>query len=364
MQINKKEIPATIAVLLLLLLGLEITARVFLAPYEQPLCIFQADGKLGFRFQPNAQATLEKQEYRASIKTNSLGFRGPEPSAEKTKTRILVLGDSWVVGQGVAEEKTFTRKLENYLAAEGGSVETINAGTSAYGTRQERIMLEGLMPEIKPDVVLLAFYNGNDFSENNDDFLKTTVVNGCIGRGSLFDKAKAFVFKNSRLAYFVEKRLELIEPFKTVFRATGISDSALPDSMAMMKKNKGMEFSGRTGKRELTETELQKMKKAAESAGAKFAIAVIPARMEVDGTELEKAAGYFGVPAQELDENRIPEYWKSFSEQTGIPILYLGRDAGAQSAMYFAGDGHWNEKGHAFAAEKIAQFLQASFTVK
>ena len=354
MRINNKEILPTIAVLLLLLLGLEIIARVFLAPYEQPLCIFQADQKLGFRFQANAQATLEKQEYSVTIKTNSLGFRGPEPRAQKTGTRILVIGDSWVVGQGVSEEQAFSRLLEKDLAKQGADAETINAGVSAYGTRQERILLEELMPKIKPDVVLLAFYNGNDFSENDNGFLETTVLNGCIGRGTLFDKAKAFVFKNFRLAYFVEKRLELIEPFKTVFRSAGISGSAVPDSITMMKKNPGREFAA---KEDATEKEILEIKKISEDGGAKFAVAVIPAIMEIDNARLETAAGYYGIPAARLDENRITEYWQSFSDRTGIPAIYLEKNAGISAEMFYGGDGHWKPEGHAAAARALAKFL-------
>ncbi len=64
------------------------------------------------------------------IKTNSLGFRGPE--LQKTyQNRILFIGDSIVFNAGVKLEETFTSLIEGYFKNDGLNVEIINAGMTS-----------------------------------------------------------------------------------------------------------------------------------------------------------------------------------------------------------------------------------------
>jgi lysophospholipase L1-like esterase len=108
-----------------------------------------------------------------SIKTNSLGFRGPELEVRKppgTK-RILFLGDSVVLGWGAREEDLFVRRAEEELRAAhpGQRIECVNTGHNQYDTTQEAALFdEALAAGVDPDAVLLVFVY-NDITLTRDE---------------------------------------------------------------------------------------------------------------------------------------------------------------------------------------------------
>lgn len=110
-----------------------------------------------FRHRPNTVVRFG----RFTVRTNSLGFRGPEITREKPAGtyRILMLGDSVVFGWGVDDEVTFVRRLETELNARGDGrrYEVINTGHLMYDTTQEAALLaqEGLA--LDPDLVILVY---------------------------------------------------------------------------------------------------------------------------------------------------------------------------------------------------------------
>ncbi|MCX7670732.1 MAG: GDSL-type esterase/lipase family protein, partial [Anaerolineae bacterium] len=80
--------------------------------------------------------------------------------------RILLLGDSYVEGLRVPLEQTFGKVLEARLNA-GASAslryEVINAGVSGWGTDQQLLWWRAEGIKYRPDLVVLAFFPGNDF---------------------------------------------------------------------------------------------------------------------------------------------------------------------------------------------------------
>jgi len=99
---------------------------------------------------------------KVKYRINSAGFRGSEiPIARSAGClRVVCLGDSLTFGEGVHEEDAYPARLEKILRARmpGRTVQVINAGVQAYGTREEvsLFLLRGL--PFKPDVVTLGFF--------------------------------------------------------------------------------------------------------------------------------------------------------------------------------------------------------------
>jgi hypothetical protein len=96
--------------------------------------------------------------YEHKVTVNGLGLRGPDLPPQKApgERRILVVGDSMIYGQGVADEQTVPAQLERALAGEG--VRVVNGGLRAYSTGQELALLEDLGPAIRPDLVVLCWF--------------------------------------------------------------------------------------------------------------------------------------------------------------------------------------------------------------
>ncbi len=122
------------------------------------------DAQLGWRNIPNWTATTNGKK----LTINSKGLRDREYPYKKRDnvTRLLVLGDSFTWGYGVANDEIFTELLETRLAASSAEYEVINTGVSGWGTDQEYLYLvdEGL--RYSPDIVVLAFFLLNDPAEN------------------------------------------------------------------------------------------------------------------------------------------------------------------------------------------------------
>jgi len=99
------------------------------------------------------------------VSINSLGFRGPEFTAEKAPgvVRIAVVGDSFIFGQGVKEEASLPRLIETLLnQGSPGRYQVINAGTRGYNTLEEDIYLRARVMPLKPEGVILGITEVDD----------------------------------------------------------------------------------------------------------------------------------------------------------------------------------------------------------
>jgi hypothetical protein len=125
---------------------------------------YMYDSKLGWVNVPGFTGTT----YGKELSINAKGLRDRDYDYAKPDgvKRILVLGDSFAWGFGVADDEVFTEVLERDLRLQGPSWEVLNAAVSGWGTDQEYLFLrdEGLLYE--PDIVVLAFFSGNDFHNN------------------------------------------------------------------------------------------------------------------------------------------------------------------------------------------------------
>lgn len=111
---------------------------------------------------------------RSLIQANKDGLRDREHTKEKPpKTfRIAVVGDSFAEALQVPMEKTFWWKMRKQLnkkctALGDRKVEVINFGVQGYGTAQELMTLRQKVWKYSPDLVILAFFPGNDLINNS-----------------------------------------------------------------------------------------------------------------------------------------------------------------------------------------------------
>jgi hypothetical protein len=120
-------------------------------------------------------AAWQRDEARAFVRINRWGYRGPDWQRAKAAgtLRIAVLGDSFVEAQQVAEQETACAVIERTLTARLPGfehwrnhpvkrVEVMNFGVDGYGTAQELFTLAQDAWRFSPDIVVLAFFPGND----------------------------------------------------------------------------------------------------------------------------------------------------------------------------------------------------------
>ena len=138
-----------------------------------PTGFHTSDRDLGWKLKPGASGEW-KGEGESFVRVNSEGLRDREHTKAKPPNtlRVAVLGDSFTEAIHVPVEQTFWSKLERKLgncdAVKGRkNVEVINFGVQGYGTAQELIMLRQKVWDYNPDIVVLAFYIGNDVINNS-----------------------------------------------------------------------------------------------------------------------------------------------------------------------------------------------------
>jgi hypothetical protein len=135
-------------------------------PEDERSLLYHFDSELGWFPDPN-----RKHEFWASkkifVSNNADGFRDVDHPAEKTKPRVLMLGDSFVWGYDVETEDRFTEHLQKKFP----NYELFNMGVSGYGTDQEFLLFRRYFKHYKPDHVVLLFCTDNDFRDNSSNFV-------------------------------------------------------------------------------------------------------------------------------------------------------------------------------------------------
>jgi hypothetical protein len=148
-----KQVGTYLIVLLVTWLLLEI-ALIFLDPYLFK-GFFQYDSELGFRVRPHTNGS------------NEFGFNDIDrPHVKPANTyRIIVLGDSfnWAGGTSCNYIGLLGKKLE-VERIHGKKIEVINVVYPATGPYEEFLVLKRFGLQYDPDLVILGFFTGNDFS--------------------------------------------------------------------------------------------------------------------------------------------------------------------------------------------------------
>jgi lysophospholipase L1-like esterase len=164
---NQKGLTLLISVGLSLVLA-EFVLRGFLGP--RFLGMYQRDDRVLYRLIPGAERVNVLPPINGGTviryKINSQGFRGPELARPGASMRVLVYGDSYIQGDFSRTEETFTEQLKGRLARKTAkSMEVVNAGVAGYGPDQELRRMEEELPALKPSLVIVAIYAGNDFGD-------------------------------------------------------------------------------------------------------------------------------------------------------------------------------------------------------
>jgi len=123
--------------------------------------LFAYDAEMGFRARPYVAWNGEQ--------TNGFGFLDDDypPERPPGTYRILAVSDSfgWIGGKGHNYTKVLERRFDATLGL--GRVEVINAGYPGTHTGEELAMLRRLGLRYRPDLVVLAFFVGNDILDAN-----------------------------------------------------------------------------------------------------------------------------------------------------------------------------------------------------
>lgn len=122
------------------------------------------DPTLGWAPLPNVSGLHRRDGFAVYVEQNQFGLRGPKTMKKKRTSphkRTLILGDSYVWGYGVDQDKVFTE-----TTVHNSEIELINFGVSGYGTDQALLLYQQEGTSFDVDEVVLAFTPYNDVENN------------------------------------------------------------------------------------------------------------------------------------------------------------------------------------------------------
>ena len=146
----------------------EIAGEVFLGPRYRP--VYQYDARLIFKLIPNRRSVMTRLQVNGGQTVvqhiNSEGYRGGELLPPGTASRVVVYGDSFIHAYYSPAKETFVNQLGAMLGKRlGRRFEVVNAGVSSYGPDQELVKMEEELPGLRPALVIVAVYAGNDYGD-------------------------------------------------------------------------------------------------------------------------------------------------------------------------------------------------------
>jgi len=328
--------------------------------YRNSPAMYLESDLIGFELEPGFRGRHRKKEFDVAVSINSLHHRQAEFEVAKGDwTRVLVLGDSFTFGWGVEEEESYSRLLEGQLdGASPRKIEVINAGFTA-GTYPDAYYLylreRGL--RLDPDLVLVGLYIGNDINDPGSRVWPEVDENGLPLRvrsgstetvdGHRVRREKSFryripVLKNSHVAQL------LYEGGKRIHR----SFRPLRQQLKKIRLYE-TDYEGKTLENfERVKKLMIAMSELSRAHGAGFAVVMLPTREQVDPAPYESLEG--------LDFDKPQRIFSEFFAEHEIAYLDLlpaMRAATDGNTFYYIDDSHWNARGHAFAAQAIAEFL-------
>ena len=387
-----KNFALAVASIVVVLLMLELALRV--AGVSFPT-FYEEDAELGGKLRPGAEGRFHG-EGGSWTRINSDGMRDREhaPAKPPGTVRIAVLGDSFAEALPVEQDKAFWAVMERELAraVPGKKIEALNFGVSGYGTGQELIMLRRHVWKYQPDIVLLAFFTGNDVRNNSRALNRDPAVPYFAYQGDRLVEDESFreslrslklspralavsnflagVRNHSRLVQVVSEARAGMARRATVKAA---DDMAAAEKTAVEGGEVGLDNAVYSEPRDaewkdawrVTEGLIAAMRDEVRAGGARFWVVTLSTGIQVHPDAAVRSAFMkrLGIANLYYPDERI----RAFAEQRGIPVITLAPLMASYAESHHVllhgfrnavpGFGHWNETGNRVAGERIAARL-------
>lgn len=363
----------SLAVLLLALPVGELLVRLLTATHP-PLVMRDAD--LGRRFVPSFSGAVfdAEAQRRVEVRTHADGFRGPErPYTPPPNTRrVAIVGDSMIAAVSVDEQDTLCTLLEQRLNAAFPALawEVLNFGVLGASTGQECLIYEQVARRYSPDLVLCAFYSGNDLGDNSRALTSNPRIYFDLDEsGALVQlpysasrsAASRWLNLNSRLYVWQKQlvrrsRVPSLAAEPALRPSNWVFSSEPPEDVAHAWR--------------ITAALIGRLQDAVLADGAQFALVHVLSAQQVYGDSFQGILERAGEDAGSFERDHPDAKLQEICAELGLP--YLSLSAGLRAAapsdsfgvagerLYWNSGVHWNERGNAVGAEALFAELAAT----
>lgn len=366
------------AALLVMLLVLEAGVRLFVPEelwrFRDGTYDWQVDPQLGWVNRPDLDVTSRGNHGVVRFRTNPDGLI--PASVERSKppgvTRIMIFGDSMVVGRDVPQDEIYTSELEAMLRERGIDAEVINAGVLGYSTDQALILMERWLPVYHPDITAygstLNDFGGNALASANlqpkprfslepDGELRLHPPNVRRQIHRLGSGPRVWIQKSALYRWIQPRLLVLrarLEGKNQRILLGDFQDMYLdPDSAASLDWK-------------LYGALLDRMRRVAAQNGSRFFFFAHPSVAESWEPYIEGVCARVGVPRSAYDPWAVERYTARVARRNGVSFvdaLVPFREHPERGPFHLLPyDGHLNANGHRLLAEVLADHLASVLT--
>lgn len=336
----------------------------------------ERDPVVGQRLVRNFSGRVFDAESRqfVQVRTDHEGFRGPDRPLEKPAgvRRVAILGDSMIAALGVEEDETLVAQLEQLLNRQAPAQqrwEVLNFGVPGSSTGQELALWRATVKRYQPDVVLCAFFVGNDLADNSRRLSSNPRVyfefdpDGRLVQLPM-SRAKtglsAWLNRHSRLYLWQKEALRRV-------RYAWLRQSGLLEAGHWIYATEEPADVAEAWR--LTGALLAEMADEVHQDGARFGVVLIPTAQQVYPDSLRKAVASAGADAARFDADYPDRRMAKLCEAGGVPLLTMTADfrqaapgrslAKSDEWLFLRGEGHFNARGNRLAAEAVGRWLAA-----
>lgn len=280
---------------------------------------------------------VQPNDWTAAIQRNALGLRDRDYPTTKPVhgKRVLMLGDSFTYGSGVADNAAiFPRLLEKQLNAEfaerGVTIEVLNGGIPGSLTDDWVELLEKTKDAFQPDVIVVVFFLRDGTRTSAADSFFVPIRNEITSQNQ-----NSFVYQNVylyRLFTDARDRSYLSEKY-----AKALNESYLGNDL-------------QTQEWRTAQFNIRKIKAMGEETNTKVGLVVFPLLAELNDRYPFKAV--CDVIAKFGADNEIPTH--------SLLPAYLGMNA--PDLWVSALNQHPNARGHEIAADALLPFIKQLLT--
>lgn len=293
----------------------------------------------GHQHLPNSTYKIKKNCFETSYKFNTLGFRDQLEAKTTEKSRVLVIGDSFMEGVGVNEDKRFSDLLEK-----ASKLPHLNFAMGDKGTTQAFLIYDSIAKTYQHNAILWGIFPTNDFIDDDPNFGKN--IDG-------IKPCWSGTYPNYELKFFPEeapskKTSSTIKRFLKSYTYTYNAIFYLKETIKLILVKEHQ--IPKTGYFNYTEEQLKRMQYSIErlrlSANDKsITILCIPSANDLKAKE--KKQQNIEIVLRDICSNLDIEF-------IGLYELFAAQDQ-LKNDFYYQCDSHWNPDGHRIVKDYLLQ---------
>ena len=302
---------------------------------------------------PNDSMSFVRRCFDVMLTTNSYGALDIEHPRQTEQKRVVVLGDSFVEGYGVAYEDRFTTHL-----SEQTGIPHLNFGTSGnFGPTQYYLLYKHLASDFDHEEVLIFFLPSNDFRDDYPDAMRYNPY----WDGTYPDYTLRYSMEDINESKWSAKNINTSHGFGSYARnfsyAANVVDyiSAWLNYARKAKRVKDGTIKGYTSYFNYKDEELLRVRYSLEQISAlagdrPMRVVMIPSLQDF-------------VAVRDNGENPLAAEMAAMSTEVGFDFLDLlpamnEEHADRLGSLFHSCDGHWSPYGHEVVTDIIKRFYQ------